>query len=166
MRRFGDLLSVTRCSDKTGFGLDIVTYGPDGRPQTVGVDSKGLPGGCVVASNVLGRLTLGDEAKRMLPENRETIVLMPRPDIVACADAFDPASSELPTPPSESGEIQEPRKTHDVRPLYPKNAQSDRVQGTVVVRATIGVSRCVRDLSILRSVYLSLDFEALRAVLQ
>ncbi|HMD34692.1 MAG TPA: energy transducer TonB, partial [Vicinamibacterales bacterium] len=56
-------------------------------------------------------------------------------------------------------------KVRDVRPEYPAMAQSARVQGVVIVEATIGVDGTVTDAKILRSIPL-LDAAALDAVKQ
>jgi TonB family protein len=61
--------------------------------------------------------------------------------------------------------IQPPRKTHDVPPQYPSIAQASRVQGTVVIEATIDKEGNVIDAKVLRSIPL-LDQAALDAVRQ
>ena len=56
-------------------------------------------------------------------------------------------------------------KTKDVRPVYPSIAQSARVQGVVIIEATIGPNGTVTDAKVLRSIPL-LDAAALDAVRQ
>lgn len=63
------------------------------------------------------------------------------------------------------GVVKAPAKTHDAAPLYPALAQAARVQGVVIIQATIGVDGRVVDAAILRSVPL-LDDAALTAVRQ
>jgi protein TonB len=63
------------------------------------------------------------------------------------------------------GSIKPPVKTKDVRPTYPPIAQSARVQGVVIIEATIGPSGKVQDARVLRSIPL-LDMSALDAVRQ
>ena len=58
-----------------------------------------------------------------------------------------------------------PQKTRDVRPVYPPIAQSARVQGIVIIEATIGPDGAVKDAKVLRSIPL-LDQAALDAVRQ
>lgn len=78
-----------------------------------------------------------------------------------------------PPPPPEpqtrtvrpGGQIRPPTKVHDAAPVYPAIAQSARVQGVVIVQATIGVDGAVVDATVLRSVPL-LDEAALTAVRQ
>ena len=63
------------------------------------------------------------------------------------------------------GNIKPPTKTKDVRPVYPSIAQSARVQGVVIVEATIGPDGRVAEARVLRSIPL-LDQAALDAVKQ
>ena len=83
-------------------------------------------------------------------------------DVIGMAPAAPP-------PPTESvrvgGTIKPPVKTRDVRPVYPSIAQSARVQGVVIIEATIGPDGTVQDARILRSIPL-LDDAALDAVRQ
>ena len=72
-----------------------------------------------------------------------------------------------PPPPSApvrvGGNIKTPTKTKDVKPVYPPIAQSARVQGVVIIEATIGPDGRVKDAKVLRSIPL-LDQAALDAV--
>src|ERR687898_774653 len=74
-----------------------------------------------------------------------------------------------PPPPAApvrvGGNIMPPQKTRDVRPVYPPIAQSARVQGIVIIEATIGPDGSVKDAKVLRSIPL-LDQAALDAVRQ
>ena len=63
------------------------------------------------------------------------------------------------------GNIKPPRKIRDVPPTYPPIAQSARVQGIVIIEATIGVDGRVTDARVLRSIPL-LDAAAVEAVKQ
>jgi protein TonB len=63
------------------------------------------------------------------------------------------------------GNIKAPTKTRDVRPTYPPIAQSARVQGVVIIEATIGANGRVTEAKVLRSIPL-LDQAALDAVKQ
>jgi periplasmic protein TonB len=73
-----------------------------------------------------------------------------------------PLSAE---PRHVGGDIKAPVKTRDVRPSYPAIAQSARVQGLVIIEATIGPNGKVRDVKVLRSIPL-LDQAAVEAVRQ
>ena len=75
-----------------------------------------------------------------------------------------------PPPPPQApvrvgGNIKPPTKTRDVKPIYPAIAQSARVQGVVIIEATIGPDGKVKDAKVLRSIPL-LDQAALDAVKQ
>jgi len=75
-----------------------------------------------------------------------------------------------PPPPVQApvrvgGNIKPPTKTRDVKPVYPAIAQSARVQGVVIIEATIGPDGKVNDARVLRSIPL-LDQAALDAVKQ
>jgi protein TonB len=76
-----------------------------------------------------------------------------------------------PPPPVEQkplrvgGTIRRPQKIRDVAPAYPAIAQSARIQGIVIIEATIGADGQVVNAQILRSVPL-LDEAALDAVRQ
>ena len=71
-----------------------------------------------------------------------------------------------PVQPVRAGSlITKPAKIKDVRPVYPAIAQSSRVQGRVIIEATIGIDGRVKDARILKSIPL-LDRAALDAVMQ
>jgi len=74
-----------------------------------------------------------------------------------------------PPPPAAplrvGGDIKEPKKVRDVRPIYPKIAQAAKVQGLVIIEATISKEGDVKDAKVLRSQPM-LDQAALDAVLQ
>ena len=74
-----------------------------------------------------------------------------------------PAAPVQPVP--VGGLIKKPAKIKDVRPVYPSIAVSSRVQGRVMIEATIGVDGRVKDARIRKSIPL-LDRAALDAVMQ
>ena len=63
------------------------------------------------------------------------------------------------------GDIQAPRKIKDVKPVYPAEAQQARVQGIVIIEATIDPTGKIGDAVVKRSIPL-LDAAALQAVRQ
>jgi protein TonB len=63
------------------------------------------------------------------------------------------------------GNIRQPTRTKNVPPVYPPIAQSARVQGIVIIEATIGPTGKVQDAKVIRSIPL-LDAAALDAVKQ
>ncbi|MGE0450691.1 MAG: energy transducer TonB, partial [Vicinamibacterales bacterium] len=73
-----------------------------------------------------------------------------------------------PPPPAAvrvGGNLKPPTKVKDVRPVYPAIAQSARVQGVVIIEATIGPDGSVQEAKVLRSIPL-LDAAAIEAVKQ
>lgn len=75
-----------------------------------------------------------------------------------------------PPPPPQApvrvgGAIKQPQKVQDKKPIYPPIAQSARVQGIVIIEATIGPDGSVRDAKVLRGQPL-LNESALEAVRQ
>jgi protein TonB len=99
---------------------------------------------------------LGIDAAVGLMTGLDSIVEPPPPP--------EPRAAE-PKPVRIGGDIRPPEKIHDVSPAYPAIAQAARVQGTVIIEATIGVDGRVQNARILRSVPL-LDESALAAVRQ
>ena len=63
------------------------------------------------------------------------------------------------------GDIKEPKKIRDVKPVFPADAQAARVQGVVIIEALIDTNGNVADAKILRSVAM-LDQAAVDAVRQ
>jgi protein TonB len=81
-----------------------------------------------------------------------------------------PEAPPPPPPPPQApvrvgGNIKAPTNIKRVNPVYPPIAQSARVQGVVIIEATIGPDGSVKDAKILRSIPL-LDQAALDAVKQ
>jgi periplasmic protein TonB len=86
-----------------------------------------------------------------------------------------PATSvvSIPAPPAPppvepvrpGGKVKVPEKTRHVPPVYPAIAQQARVEGIVILEATIDIDGRVRDVRVLRSVTW-LDQAAIDAVLQ
>jgi protein TonB len=76
-----------------------------------------------------------------------------------------PQTSSSSEPRHVGGLIVAPVKTRDVRPVYPAIAQTARVQGVVIIEATIGPNGAVQAATVLRSIPL-LDQAALDAVRQ
>jgi protein TonB len=70
-----------------------------------------------------------------------------------------------PAPVRVGGAVRTPQRINEVSPVYPSIAQSARVQGIVIIEATIGETGNVINARILRSVPL-LDQAALEAVRQ
>jgi protein TonB len=77
-----------------------------------------------------------------------------------------PPPPQLPKGPVRvGGKISEPRKTKNVAPAYPEMAKRARVQGTVILEATISPQGRVTDVKVLRGIPM-LDEAAMSAVKQ
>ncbi len=70
-----------------------------------------------------------------------------------------------PAPVRPGGNIRPPQKIFDVRPVYPDLALQAKIQGIVIIEATIGTTGLVENAVVLRSIPL-LDRAALDAVRQ
>ena len=84
-------------------------------------------------------------------------------EAIAAAPPAEPAPP--PAPVRVGGQVRPPERIRDVAPVYPTLAQTARVQGVVIIEATIGVDGRVQQARLLRSVPL-LDEAAIAAVRQ
>jgi len=80
-------------------------------------------------------------------------------------EAPAPPPPVAPTPVPVGGNVRPPAKVRDAAPVYPAIAQAARVEGTVIIEATIDIDGRVRSTRVLRSIPL-LDEAALAAVSQ
>ena len=85
------------------------------------------------------------------------------PGVLTRSEAAPPPAPQGPI--RVGGNIRVPAKIKHVAPVYPAIAQAARVQGVVIVEATIGPNGQVQDARVLRSIQL-LDAAALDAVRQ
>lgn len=106
------------------------------------------------------------------PPPRLDVQLVPIPDVgngtaipFSAAPPPAPAPDVPEVPIRPGGDIREPRKVFDVTPVYPAIARAARVDGTVIIEATIARDGSVRDARLLRSTPM-LDQAALDAVRQ
>ena len=142
----------------------VIDYAPDGRPAHVSIAESGLYGGCLEAGRALLLSVLatpGDIAPSIF------IVVPLAPDVLSCGDE-EPgprARSSARGPAGVGGRIKEPKKIVNVPPLYPEAARRERVQGVVILEATISTSGCIRELTVLQGVRM-LNAAALRAVVR
>jgi protein TonB len=80
-------------------------------------------------------------------------------------DAPPPPPPPPAAPVRVGGQIRQPTQLKKINPVYPSIAQSARVQGVVILEATIGTNGRVKDVRVLRSIPL-LDSAAIDAVRQ
>lgn len=103
---------------------------------------------------------MATRALELMREGRPQVVPVPPPP------PPPPADPSLPSAPIRvGGDIKEPRKIRDVKPVYPEIALAASVQGTVILEATIAPDGTVTGARILRSSPL-LDQAAIDAVRQ
>ena len=118
---------------------------------------------------------------RRLPGGRDYTVLVlldgsivePRVETVPATSAAGRGTTTVPAVPAApgtapvrvGGAIVPPSRIKNVNPVYPPAAQSDRVQGVVIIEATIGTDGHVTDATVIRSIPM-LDAAALDAVRQ
>ena len=88
-----------------------------------------------------------------------------RPDARRRARLFQPRRDVSTTPIRIGGNVRTPAQIAHVDPVYPEVARTTRVQGVVIIQATIGPDGFVDEAEILRSVPL-LDQAAIDAVAQ
>ena len=74
-----------------------------------------------------------------------------------------PAAAQTQTPVRVGGDIPQPVRTEYVAPVYPALAQAAKMQGTVIIEATIGPDGRVTDVRVLRPTPI-LDAAAIEAV--
>ena len=95
---------------------------------------------------------------RDTPPESEAVVATPGPE-----RRDMPADEPVERAVRVGGQIKAPTKTRNVQPIYPLIAQSARVQGVVIIEATIDPGGKVANTRVLRSIPL-LDQAALDAV--
>lgn len=91
-------------------------------------------------------------------------------NVVSTGPAVTVAPPPPPPPPPPQavrvgGDIKEPRKTKDVKPIYPAIAKAAKVSAIVILEATIAKDGKVKDIKVLRG-HPMLDQAAIDAVQQ
>jgi TonB family protein len=147
----GATLRAANCrSMADGLARATLIYAEDGVPRRVSVDPIGLSRECQNAWAALARTTVVDFTEPVRPEGQ--IVMLPlNEDFVDCVDAAAESPRSLQSPKS-TNDVMVPHKIRDVKPNYPLEAQSRRIQGVVIIEATISRTGCVSGARLLRSV--------------
>jgi TonB family protein len=164
----GSLLTSVGCtpsSDLSVFGAAKMSFHRDGRPRGIGLDTTRLPAACVPFLRFLAMLTVAPPDEPILDgESQWLLTSMAKGDL-ACADEDVRTPSGSRRTERVGGKIKTPRKTSDLKPVYPEAMVQARVAGVVVLEGTISSTGCVVDARVLRSIQTPLDVAALRAVL-
>ena len=160
----GSTLAAAGCSVGHGDRIGVVTiqYGSDGRPLHITVDPTGLNQPCLSALSALARTAVLDRRKPATQDTQKLILPL-NPVFLRCVD--EEPSTTTPVRVSGAGRVEPPRKTKDVRPVYPDAAQRARIQGLVIIDAMISTTGCVSHARVLRSMPY-LDIPAVQAVSQ
>lgn len=120
------------------------------------------PSGYLTLANIYiaqGRLTEAEQMIRNALALTRDLAAQQAPAVDVDPDASGDAPLRI------GGEIAEPRKIRDVRPVYPADARAAGVSGLVILEAVVGRDGRVQDARVLRSVPM-LDDAALEAVRQ
>lgn len=168
-----DVFRVTGCrlaeeTDRTksdGAAGGLVTLRDYGRAARIDMmTSRLVQAGCATATQVL-MSTAVDLPRESEPVKQKTVIVALDPAFFACQET----SHDRPDAPRRIGQasrIKQPTKTRNVPPIYPPGAIEDRVQGIVILEATISHEGCISSARVVRGVDGRLDWSAVRAVLQ
>jgi TonB family protein len=152
-------------SDAAAFGAARMSYHRDGRPRGIALDTTTLKAPCVPFVKFLAMLTVAQPDEPVLTgESQWLLISMDKADI-PCADEDMRRPAVFPRQERVGGHIKPPRKTKDLRPVYPEAMRLARVAGVVIIEATISATGCVADARVVRGVQPPLDVAGLRAVL-
>jgi TonB family protein len=141
-------------------GFALLTFRADGRPKRVEIAETGLTPSCKSAFTALARVAVADADYGAI-ESPQGVILPMTPGFLACTS--EPASP-LAAGRSVGGDITTPHKTRDLKPVYPRSAQEQGIQGTVIIEAQVTPGGCINSARIVQSIP-ALDVAALRAVL-
>ncbi|HEV8393969.1 MAG TPA: TonB family protein [Vicinamibacterales bacterium] len=147
-----------------GVAGGVVTLREQGRVERVSLmRSRIAQPGCQVAVRVLLE-NFVEATGAVLRQGEERAVLIPfDASYFACQDAAEPA---MPVDEDAAPNVTKPRKTRNVPPRYPQSAIDDKVQGTVVIDATITSKGCISTARVLHGMDPRLDWAGIEAVLQ
>lgn len=161
----GEVFRAAECDANTEkFGVVAATYGPDGRPSHLQVDSAGLPANCLAALTALARTALADIRDVTSPALKQSLVLPISGTFVSCTSTPD-LSERVPPSDTDRPKLRSVHKIKDVKPRYPPIAIAQHIAGLIVVDAQMSTTGCVYSVRLLRSIP-ELDFPAMAAVLQ
>jgi TonB family protein len=159
------LIEASQClpprGDRPPLGVVSAFYRPDHAIAKLTITPTMLSPECEGALTALARLTLAEPTDLPPAGGPEFLVLPLDAEFIECVSQ----STVDRTPAARAGgAIVPPRKTRDVRPVYPEPLRQRRVQGEVLLEAVISPSGCVTGIKVVRGVEPGLDIAALHAV--
>ena len=140
-----------------------IAYGDRGQVRSLQFASNTGSIACREAAQMLAVLEVAPIAAAAPSERSDSIVTVFTQYVLECDGRLAPAATTLPL--GDSGIIS-PKKLRDVRPVYPNDLIAARVQGRVVIEATVERSGCVTRLSVVEPAHPALNVSALAAVAQ
>jgi len=158
------ILKAADCANTTqGLAIASVEYSAVGRPARIELRPVGLSSTCLEALTTTARLTVAD-TDRATADGPLLLVLPLKSDVVSCVDQFVPTPDRV-LDDAAALRITAPRKTREVKPEYPRMAQTNRIQGVVYIDATVSATGCIARARVIRGVP-GLDAAALQAISQ
>lgn len=134
-----------------------VGYDTLGRVLSVEFAPMSVPEACLDAFDALVRGSLQQDAR--LVSRAEQLMLPMHKESLACLARSEPSG-----PIATIGEASRPTLVHEEKPVYPAASVSARVQGDVMLEATISSAGCVKGLNLLGTVDPSLNTSAIVAI--
>jgi TonB family protein len=163
-----DVLQVAGCRDrgKEDFHGGQVEYGPENRPRRVTMLAPhGVSVACMDAVEALLFLALRPGMASREGAVEFVVVPLAR-DAAACLGEVPAPGRAGVAPTRVGGGLQEPKRIRTVNPWYPAGARDERVEGVVVLEATIAPSGCVSEVRVLHGRDPRLNLVAMLTVAQ
>lgn len=163
-----DLASAAGCSlpPVAVTGVARVTHHADGRPGKIEAATDKLSPSCVPVFHAL-LMTSISEVDRPVSQDQQLLYVLPLSQRFAQCTGRAFGALRRVGGEHGSGVIRTPRKTRDIKPVYPQPLMRAGRQGTVILDAVLSDTGCVRDLYVSHSAgTVGLDLAALEAVSQ
>lgn len=137
-------------SNRMVAGMAGVTFHSDGRPKRIEIDRGQLSDRCVPVLQALAMTTRAEADHPVAEDQQQWIILPLSQSSVACMDRMVEATGVVGRDAGD-GLITTPRKTRDVKPVYPESMLRARRGGMVILEATLSDTGCTRDLRVVKS---------------
>jgi TonB family protein len=144
------------------FGAAIVGYRDDGRVAKISSSWTDKDPACAQALLGLAMLSVAEPLEPADPESGQWLLLPMEKRSLACIDtAVSPDDPRAGFGPNSKP----PRKTRDAQPQYPEAARREKIEGIVIMEATVSPTGCVASGRVIRGLTASLNVAALAALL-